>query len=591
VKDAVVMRGAATPRAWVAAACAAVAWPPLIAFNVPPSATFFNQAAAFAGWGAFLLCLASRLPVRSWPRSAGVTSLLAAFALLALAAAAAPFWTGLPSSLALSSIGIIAGAALVFVIAAGISEAGLARPAFDAFCIGLIVAGLASSAVGLLQVYAPGWPDGDWIARTPTVGRAVGNMRQPNHLSSLLLWSIVAVVWLRERGRMPDRLAWIAAAVLMDVIVLSGSRTGAVGCFVLALWGALDRRLSRRARIALVVAPVAYAVLWVAALQISHLTHLVFGGETRFSTHGDVSSSRFAIWSNTLRLIAMHPLAGVGFDEFNFAWTLTPFPDRPGAFFDHTHDIVLQFIVELGVPLGLVTLGLLTFALQAAIRQAIADRGDGPPVTRAAVVMVLMVLVHSLLEYPLWYSYFLFPAAFAFGLCLARPSSEPAASRKRETADAPARVTRPWLLAAMVMPLVAAVSMWDYSRVVVIFAPPPDAGSLEDRIEAGRHSWFFAPHADYAAATTAAHPSTTMPSFKIATHYLLDTRLMMAWARALEEAGDDESARYIAQRLREFRNEASASFFAPCEDTTVAQADLPFQCKPPTRAFTYEDFR
>ena len=29
----------------------AVALPSLIAYNVPPSATFFNQAAAFVGWG------------------------------------------------------------------------------------------------------------------------------------------------------------------------------------------------------------------------------------------------------------------------------------------------------------------------------------------------------------------------------------------------------------------------------------------------------------------------------------------------------------------------------------------------------------
>src|SRR5512132_434624 len=46
------------------AACAvvAVALPTLVAFNVAPSATFFNQAAAFVGWGAFLLVLATSLP-------------------------------------------------------------------------------------------------------------------------------------------------------------------------------------------------------------------------------------------------------------------------------------------------------------------------------------------------------------------------------------------------------------------------------------------------------------------------------------------------------------------------------------------------
>src|SRR5439155_17968394 len=73
----------------------------------------------------------------------------------------------------------------------------------------------------------------------------------------------------------------------------------------------------------------------------------------------------------TLTLIRMHPWAGVGFGEFNFAWTLTPFPGRPVAFFDHTHNLILQFVVELGVPLALLVLGLLLWALALALRGAL----------------------------------------------------------------------------------------------------------------------------------------------------------------------------------------------------------------------------
>ena len=62
-----------------------------------------------------------------------------------------------------------------------------------------------------------------------------------------------------------------------------------------------------------------------------------------------MSGSRFGIWANTLALIRMHPWTGVGLGEFNLAWSLTPFPGRPIAFFDHTHNLVLQFAVELGL--------------------------------------------------------------------------------------------------------------------------------------------------------------------------------------------------------------------------------------------------
>ncbi len=133
------------------------------------------------------------------------------------------------------------------------------------------------------------------------------------------------------------------------------------------------------------------------------------------------------------------------------------------------------------------------------------------------------------------------------------------------------------------------LSVVDYLRVSRIFVADPGGEPLTQRIAEGEHSFFFAHHAYYAAATTATHPADEIEAFRVATHYLLDTRLMIAWAKALDESGDVERARYIAQRLREFRNPDSKSFFAPC-DEPVPGEPLPFQCKAPTRSFTYEDF-
>jgi hypothetical protein len=204
---------------------------------------------------------------------------------------------------------------------------------------------------------------------------------------------------------------------------------------------------------------------------------------------------------------------------------------------------------------------------------------------RAAVVMVLMILLHSLLEYPLWYAYFLLPAAFAFGLSLGHS----------DTAGADARVetrrTWPLVAASLLLMLGGAASVLDYTRVVSIFAPADDAPSLAQRIESGRRSVFFAHQADYAAVTTTDRPSEAMASFRVAPHSLLDARLMIAWAKALDEAGDIERARYIAQRLEEFHNDQAAEFFAPCAAKPRAEAPLPFQCQPPSRQFGYEDFR
>jgi O-antigen ligase len=577
------------PVAWAVLASAAIGVPMLLAFNLPPSSTFLNQAAAIVGWGAWLVVLAASLAGPVLPRSAGPAALLAALLLVALAALASPFWTSLPWSLALSALGMI-GAAMIAVLAgAAVQREGLALPAFRALCIGLVVAGVLSSAVGLIQVFAPGWPDGNWISRTYVAGRAVGNMRQPNHLSSLLLWAIVAAVWLGE-ARVIRRWGVVLLALLFVFVdVLTASRTGALSMGLLVLWALLDKRLSRPSRWMLGLSVVAYLVFWYGTGVWADHTHHLFGGETRFSTKGDISSSRWGIWSNTLTLIRMHPWAGVGFGEFNFAWTLTPFPGRPVAFFDHTHNLVLQFLVELGIPLGLLVIGLMLWALWVAARAAVAKpAADAPPgealLRPAAFALVLLILGHSLLEYPLWYAYFLLPAAFAFGLCLGGPAPRPAPV-------SPPGATRPLLIAAMVLMVGGMLSVIDYARVVVIFAPGEGAPGLAERIVDGRKSVFFAHHADYAAATTSDHPADVMPAFLRAPHYLLDARLLQAWATALNEAGDTQHARYIAQRLREFRNEQSAEFFAPCDAPSAPGKTLPFQCLAPTRAFSYEDFR
>ena len=87
------------------------------------------------------------------------------------------------------------------------------------------------------------------------------------------------------------------------------------------------------------------------------------------------------------------------------------------------------------------------------------------------------------------------------------------------------------------------------------------------------------------------HPSQEMEAFERAPHYLLDTRIMIAWATALDEAGQTDRARHIAQRLREFRNPLSDDFFAPCGKTVAAGATPPFQCEPPAKRYDYTDFR
>ena len=157
---------------------------------------------------------------------------------------------------------------------------------------------------------------------------------------------------------------------------------------------------------------------------------------------------------------------------------------------------------------------------------------------------------------------------------------------------APPRWSGAFVGAALLLLLGSGLALYDYSRVVAIFAPGQNAPPLAERIATGQRSWFFSHHADYAAVTTAEHVPDPRLAFARVPHYLLDTRLMMAWARSLEEAGLHDEARHVAQRLREFRNDQAEPFFEVCE-LLPEEADpaAPFQCQAPARALGYDDFR
>jgi O-antigen ligase len=556
----------------------AVAVPSLLAFNLPPSPTLLNQIAAVALWG-WVIAVPVRRVVECRRAALDAVPLLLAVACVGLAAGWSWARLGLPAGLAASALALLAAAAVAAL------HGGMAGPAgAERFFVAWVAAGLFSTVIALLQVFAPGWTDGEIIAHSGLPGRAVGNLRQPNHLSSLLLWSSVALVPLIESRKLPRSFGAVLFALFVFAVELSASRTGMVGVGVIAAWGLLDRRLSGQTRLMLLSAPLIYGIGWIGMTRWAAAGQHVFGAAARLG-ESDVSGSRFGIWSNTRALIAEAPWRGVGFGEFNFAWSLTPFPGRPVAFFDHTHNLVLQLVVELGKPLGGLVVLLLLAALVLALARALRPQGLEGSLSRTAFVMVLLVALHSQLEYPLWYAYFLLPAAWAWGYAL----QERANARQGE---APALTPASPVMVAAGLALVAG-SLWalaDYKVVSRIFEPGEDAAPLAQRIRDGQRTLWFAHHADYAAVTTVDHPSQAWDAFRRAPYYLLDTRLMMAWAKAFAERGDLERARHIAQRLREFHNAQSDEFFSVCDELEPGQ-ERPFQCDPPSRAMDWRDFR
>ncbi len=578
---------------WGAAACGAIAVPVLVVPILPPVTSFLTQVLALFGWGALLAVMAGALPARAIPWHTDTKALHGALLVLLVATLAAPLWTGQPVSLALCAAGMIVAAALAAMCGAALRQTGSGERAFRALCIGVAVAATLNAAVAVIQLYAPAWPDGYWISPALPGGRAIGNLRQSNHLCTLSLWGIVSIIWLGETGLLRRTTVVVLALLLMFSAVLTGSRTGLVGVLVLPIWGLLDRRLAVYTRITLWLAPVAYALLWAGATASASTGSMAFAGETRFTLVDVRLSTRLDIWPNTLALIREHPWFGVGVGEFNLAWTLTPFPVRSGELFNNAHNLPLQLAVELGLPLAVLVMALFAWAFCGAARNCrdSAVSGEAASPVRPAFVMLTLVLLHSLMEYPLWFAHFLLPTMFMLGLCLPRLSQYLGVATPESQPDA--RATSNLRPAALILMLGAAFSVQDYLRLLPIFVPPPPSvpSPFSERIAAGQRSLLFPYMADFVAAVQPVYSEASLSAAKRALHNLIDAPLMIAYANALHALGDTERARYVAQRVNEFPSEQRASYFAACNDTTQTDLRRPYQCFAPQRKFTFEDFR
>ena len=552
---------------------------------LPPIVTMANQLVAILGFGLVMLLAPAPRPLVSTWRAAG--PLLVVFGLAAAACALSIATGGLPSPPGIGVLGIIALAAAVTLhgACAGASDP---VPFLRAFAIALVVGGACGALVAVAQTFAVDHLHDAFIAIPMRRGRVGGNVGQPNQFADTMLWGLIALVplaraWRDKAGSRLARTGWVLLALLMMLgLVLTGSRTPFVALVLLAVWGVADRQLARPLRIALVLAPVVAVLMSWGVHVLADLLHIEAGITDR-SDASDVTSFRSEIWRQAIVLVKANPWFGVGWGGFNFAWTLTPFAARNAGLVDNAHNLFLQLAVELGLPLALLMTGLLAASLVLAIRRTWRLAGEAGLGARAALMIVVVMGLHSMLEYPLWYAYLLLPTAWAFGFAAGAGTTPTAEGADR---TAPLRAWR-WVGALMV---VLAPSAWlDYLTIVKLFLPDATSLPFEERIARAQASPLYGNQADYVAVTNLTLNPQTVPLVPRSSHVLLNGRLMYLWANVLESQGQADKARFMAARLREFNLPGPRPWFAACDDASVAAK--PFQCLAPEHPVTWRDFR
>lgn len=513
----------------------AVAVPLMWAYQQPPLPAFLSQAVACALWLlTVLLAPRTTLQVSNSGRAAVIAlwaGLLALVATHAVTGMSPPF-VAAPIAFNLLLCGLIS---LVTLAATG--DAGLRQQWLGALLVGVLVAALFNSLVALLQSFAPNWTNEIWIASSPVPhDRVGGNLRQPNQLATLSLWGLLAATFLLRRW---PALWIVACAPLVATLFATGSRTGVVSLALIVVAALLASKRVRAWRRR------SWLLLIIAIVPLVWFAEAVF---TR-STADAALSQRLLLWRDVFELIRQHPWVGVGAGQLNFAWTLTPLAARAPDVFDHAHSLPLHLAVELGVPAASLLLGLLALALWRA-RTAMRTRAGG-----TVALMLAVVMLHSLFEYPLWFSYFLLPSAFLLAWLVG--ATEHGDTSPPATDVLPQRVRWSSIQSTAMMVMAAGLLialLWatrEYDKAAAIHRRAGSPVALNAAVDSARSSPLFGQYGDYAAIMLAGD-TAPLAWFERPVRNVLDERLLVAYARALARAGDNERAAYVIARAREF---------------------------------------
>ncbi|QMT30796.1 PglL family O-oligosaccharyltransferase [Alysiella filiformis] len=285
----------------------------------------------------------------------------------------------------------------------------------------LVLGALAQSVVGWLQYTdLAGHFSGYLMYRQ---GIVEGQLGQRNHFGHYMMWGVLSCAWLWGQKRLHGILALILLMNFSAVMALTGSRT--IFAYVLGLalllpvWRVFADKSHNRhiATLALAGIGVVLAQFFVEDLMrfFSQNAALESAAE-RLNNHAFGGSGRNYEWQKAWQIFLSAPLWGHGWGSYAYqGFLLDVYPNgfRPyetNVLFTHSHNSFLNLLAEMGLLGTVLVLGGMVWAISGSLKQ--------PRSSASLLLLALMSvsLLHSVLEYPLWYVYFL--SAFALFICL-----------------------------------------------------------------------------------------------------------------------------------------------------------------------------
>ena len=384
-----------------------------------PLTSFYSEWLALALGLAALAWMASAAFWRSAALPAALIPLLGFMLILLVQHAAGKVAYG---GQVLVAVLYIAWAGMLVVLAGGLRRSLGLEGTCTVLAWFLAVGGVVGAVLALLQHYQ--------ISDLPQSlifpGRRTqvyGNLAQNNHFAAYSTLALTSLAYLYASRRVHGAVVAAAAPPLLVVIGLSGSRSSLLFlAFALALallyaWrgGSGARRLA--GSVVLLVG--AFALMqWLPALTglepaggAETVSQRLAGGEG--SSSAKSLEFRLQVARESWAMLTQAPWLGVGWGQFpwnDFEYRALHARDIATWPFNHAHNIVLHLLAETGLAGALLVAAAAILWLRG-LRHAAIDLSHW---WLAALLGV--IALHSLVEHPLWYAYFLGMAAVALGL-------------------------------------------------------------------------------------------------------------------------------------------------------------------------------
>ncbi|WP_439890209.1 Wzy polymerase domain-containing protein [Ralstonia sp. 25C] len=389
--------------------------PFLVAPHTYPIPTFYSEWVAAACW----IALGAAVLGATWGQAVGLPRAalapLALIAVLILQLAIAPPLNPFFSSGAIAAL-------LAAAVICGLGARCRDLPGvLDALAVAVTIGGLLTVAIELVQVFrVPNLPE-TFFSMTPTgsARRMWGNLNQPNHVGTYLAFGLAACLFLGQRHRKCLGLLTVAVLALLLGMALTFSRVTWIHIALVGLLAGIPLAAEARGRAWLIRLLALCGPVLLLALAYQSWGGLISlaNGAWALDLPGSMGQRmqegvglRPLLWKHAWHIFLAHPWLGGGWGDY--AWNQYVQTDTVGQveMSMNAHNIVLDLLAKAGMAgLLAVLVPLAWWSLE------LPKRLRSPEVAFLSAVIAVMV-VHSLLEYPLHYVFFLFPFAFVLGL-------------------------------------------------------------------------------------------------------------------------------------------------------------------------------